>query len=109
MTNAVKEMNIEDLEIVTGGTIGHTDRDGRFLAAIGVMDSEFGTWDTTFHWNSSSKKLDDAWNKVGVRCVSSPVWDNVYYINGKPVSRENAIKYVAKSVGYTGSISEFLD
>lgn len=109
MTNAVNEMNIEDLEFVVGGTIGNSLSDSKFLTAAGVMDGEIGAWDMTFHWNTYSAKVDEAWKKAGVRCVSDPVWDNVYYVNGKPVSRNDAIRAAADTLGFKGHVSVYFD
>ena len=109
MTNAIKEMNIDELELVAGGTIGDSILDSEFLKAAGVMDHEVGAWDMTFHWETYSAKVDEAWKKAGIRCVSHPIWDNVYYINGRAVSRNDAIKAAAEVLGFNGSVSRYMD
>lgn len=109
MTRTTTEMNTMDLETVSGGVIGECNKDSKFLTDIGIMKSEVGCMDLTFHWKSSSKKVDDAWQSVGIRCVSKPAGDNVYYINGKKVSRNDAIKAAACATGFSGPTYSYLD
>ena len=107
MTSTIREMNIKDLETLSGGTIGACEHDSLFLTDIGAMKEKVGAWDLTIHWGSASSKVDAAWNKLGIRCVSHPATDNAYYINGKAVSRDDALKAAASAKGYSGSLFRY--
>lgn len=109
MNNTTKEMNMKELEKVTGATIGITNSDSKFLVDMGALASEVGCLDLTIHWGSSSDKVDEAWKKLGVRCVSHPASDNVYYVGGKLASRNDAIKAAAAAAGFTGRLNNYFD
>ena len=46
-----------------------------------------------------SNKVDKAWEKAGVRCVTNYFLTNDYYVNGKKVSRIEALEYVNAKYG----------
>jgi len=86
----MNKLEIIDLEKVTGGTAGETTGDSENLHKLGLIDEELGFLDVTFHWESSSAKVDEAWAKVGVTCVTCFDFGNMYFYQGQRISRTKA-------------------
>ena len=82
----LKELDMKDLEIVSGGVIGEVVNDSEFLHKYGLMDGDFNSFEATFNWNDCSDKVSKAWETIGITCVTHPVSDNEYFYNGHPIT-----------------------
>ena len=94
----LEKLSDEELEQIAGGNITQTADDSQFLYKHGLVDDWHGTPGTTFKWGTVSKEVDDAWAKAGITCVTTPVpWkNNLYFKDGKPISRAEAYDIVEK-------------
>lgn len=86
------ELDMVRLNTINGGSMGQVTADSELLHKLGLMDEEFGTFDVMFHWESCSEKVDDAWAKIGITCVSFYDYNNYYYYEGQGISWNDAQK-----------------
>ena len=107
MTNAIEKMNVEELDIVTGGNIGKTASDSRFFHDLGCTDLEFDTTHLTFHWDSGSSLIRYLWSTVGITCDTSVALSNEYYYKGKEISRMQALIIAMQATGKTLDVSKY--
>ncbi len=94
----LEQLSDDELEQVAGGSIPQTAEDSKFLYEHGLVDEKHGVVAMTFKWKTFSKEVDDGWAKAGITCVTkpSPFSDNLYFLNGKPISRTEAYNIVEK-------------
>ena len=88
----IKELEKDELQIVSGGTIGETMNDSDLLCDLHLMSEPMGFFDAIFCWESSSAKVDAGWATVGVTCVSNPMNENKYFYKGLEITRTQARK-----------------
>lgn len=80
-----------ELNMVTGGDIDQTSLDSRVLKDYGLIDSHYSEAQLMIHWVKYSAKVDAAWAKIGITCVTCPFYANRYYNkDGKRISWEMA-------------------
>ena len=97
-----KEMSVEELENVSGGSYNEMAMDSRFLNYL-LGDKvcrrrDFKDWGTLAR---HEKELEQAWAKVGVRIIfaNSNTLKNGYVINHNLVSRREAFEHAQKVLG----------
>ena len=90
----LEQLSDEELEQVSGGSIGQTTSDSKFLYDYGLVDDYHGNFHSTFHWLSDSAAVDGGWSKAGITCVTAPWGDNQYFMNGKEITRDEAYDVV---------------
>ena len=95
------ELNIEQLDQVNGGVIGDSMEDSKVLYKLGILKEEIGGSDLTFHWNTYSAKVDEAWKSIDIICVSHPTSPNEYFYQGKSITQDEAIQ-IAKNLMIKG-------
>ncbi len=111
---ADNQLETEDLDQVAGGTSEQTDQDGWFL--LDLM-KRAGMPETIKTYTGGYIEPDGSWCPVNVRYIEQktvkPAWaalgvemkiglggsDNVYFIDGKQVSRETAYMHAQKKTG----------
>ena len=95
-------MSDEELDNVAGGGTMQTTGDGDFLESHGFISG--GERDFLFNWEEDSAKVDAGWAKAGVTCVTKyGCPDNLYFINGKQVSRKDAFRHALRQDNYSES------
>lgn len=99
----IKGLNLDQLEIVSGGVLGDIIYDSYTLYDAGLINEKIGLCDAIFDWESSSRKVDDAWAKIGITSVSSVTSENKYYYNGNKITQDEARK-IAKNYNIKGPI-----
>lgn len=82
----------EDLEGVSGGNCKELSSDSYELSKLGLCGN-YDYYDLLWA-PGHCQAVVDAWKKAGVDCRFSDVCGNTYYINGKKVSRNDAINFV---------------
>lgn len=87
----------EELDGVAGGSVHSTAADSEFLYEHGLVDDWHGELTTLFHWESYSAAVDAGWAKAGITCVTKPWGDNLYFKDGKEISRDEARNHVKNS------------
>ena len=96
-------MSDEELDQVAGGTNGETASDSRFLNSLNGSCDRYGTW--RIQHEDHDNEIRDAWKRVGVDVkirtgnLFTGGSDNVYSINGKEVSRTEAIQHAMNVTG----------
>ena len=85
-----KELDMVQLGSVNGGTIGQISGDSELLHKLGLMDEDFGTFEVLFDWEDCADEVEKAWEKVGVKCICYPDFDNTYSYQGHPISWNEA-------------------
>ena len=95
---AKKELDINELQGVSGGYLGEVTEDSELLHKLGLIDEEVSDYDVMFHWESSSAKVDGGWAKVGITCVSTYDFFNKYFYQGKAISRKKAYEIVRDAI-----------
>lgn len=103
----MNEINAEQLDQVSGGNLGMTASDSAFFKAIGVMTDSYSATGLMFSWESGSAKVDEAWSKFGITCVSAPVGNNLYYYQGREISRYDALVMVMNKTGKSVDINKY--
>ena len=96
-----KELNTEQLDQVNGGVIGDSMKDSEVLYKLGILKEDIGFAELTFHWNTYSAKVDDAWSSIGITSVSHPASPNEYFYQGKSITQDEAIQ-IAKDLMIKG-------
>ena len=100
----LEQMSDEELNQVSGGNIGETARDSKFLYEYGLVDDYHGDLYATFHWEKTSSEVDSGWSKSGITSVTVPIGYNRYYLGGKEISRDEAYDIVKKNFSKVRSI-----
>ncbi|MBR3461085.1 MAG: hypothetical protein IKH20_00235 [Clostridiales bacterium] len=93
-----KELDINELQGVSGGYLGEVTGDSELLHNLGLIDEELGLFDLLIHWESNSAKVDEGWGKVGVTCESVYDFSNAYFYQGKKISRTKAYEIAKNAV-----------
>ena len=90
----LEKLTDEELEQVAGGTIRQTAGDSKILYDYGLMDRHYGTIPVMFYWKSKSAEVDAGWARAGITCVTKPLGNNQYFLNGKEISRGQAYDHL---------------
>ena len=98
ISDELEMMSDEELEKIAGGTFEETAEDSQLLYKHGLLDNWHGVLGMTFRWGTFSKEVDSGWAKAGITCVTTPnpLKDNLYFKDGKPISRAEAYNIVEK-------------
>jgi len=107
---AEKKVSMDNMVLVTGGSVGQTADDSLFLSDMGLAPDRFGRFKTNFHWRSISEMVDGAWAKGGICCCTNYSADNTYKIiaTGQTVTRAQAMTYVANKLGKKVNINQYI-
>ena len=82
----------EELEGVSGGNCTELSNDSSVLKSLGLCNY-YGYFDLC-RCPGHCQEIVNAWKNAGVDCRFSDLVGNEYYIDGKKVSRNDAINYV---------------
>ena len=96
----------EELEKVAGGTKSQTGDDSRLLYEHGLLNNWFYIGSD---WIEKSAEVDAGWAKAGITCVTKPSADNLYFLNGKQISRDEAWNHVKANFKKINTIVEEID
>ena len=83
-----------ELDNVSGGGTQETANDSMLLYEYGLVDDWHGNFHTTFNWHSDSKAVDEGWSKAGITCVTKPSYKNLYFKDGRELTRDEAFAYI---------------
>ena len=97
------DLNLDQLEIVSGGVLGDIIYDSYTLYDAGLINEKISLYDAIFDWEASSRKVDEVWAKIGITSVSSVTSENEYYYNGKKITQDETRK-IAKNYNIKGPI-----
>lgn len=92
----IRELTIDQLGIVSGGNEIETQDDSHKLFKLGLLDETYNDGELTFDWERCSSNIDAAWAKVGITCVTRFAYVNLYYYEGKKITRSEALE-IAKN------------
>ena len=92
----IRDLNMEQLGIVSGGNEIETQDDSHKLFKLGLLDETYNDGELTFDWDRCSSNIDAAWAKVGITCVTNFVCINKYYFEGRKITRTEALE-IAKN------------
>lgn len=84
------ELNMINLDKISGGVIGEVANDSAFLHKYGLMDEEFNDFEVMGDWNGCSDKVSQGWEKIGITCTTHPASDNVYFYKCHPITYREA-------------------
>ena len=87
-----RDLNMDQLGKVSGGSEVDTNNDSYMLHKLGLLDAHYGSFDLTFNWASCTAKIEEAWAKLGITCVTNFVCANQYFYEGKRISRKEAVE-----------------
>ena len=91
----LETMSDEELSMVAGGTKSETEKDNELLYDHGLMDhAPAGSTSTGIFWLSISAEVDAGWSKAGITCVTKLGSNNLYFMDGRQISRDEAYKHV---------------
>lgn len=85
-----EQLTEEQLDGVAGGTAAETDKDIAFLQDIGL----FPKFDRNEGFAISLNEISNIFADAGVKWVFHPNDSNEYSINGKQVTRKQAMQHV---------------
>ena len=91
---AACKLDDAELAAVCGGGIGQTVGDAAILKKKGYMSEDVGFFDTCAHWHENANKVGRAWLKAGLEVGLSYAYNNKYWIDGRRVSRTEALEYL---------------
>ena len=86
----LETMSDDELSMVAGGAKDETEGDSILLYEHGLINEWYGDHETHCHWKSSSAEVDAGWAKAGITSVTKPSGDNLYFMGGKQISRDEA-------------------
>ena len=89
---AVIELDLGELDVMSGASIREVDEDEKALRAAGYLNEELGS--PYFHWKTTSAKIDEAWARAGVHCYTRPSDSNTYVIDGESVLHTTALRHL---------------
>ena len=104
INDELEMLSDEELDQVTGGSAGESADDSRFLNSLGGFCNRYGTF--RMQSQDHDYEIRDAWKQVGVDAEIHTGYlftggcNNVYKINGKKVSRVEAINHAMKVTGH---------
>ena len=84
---------------MVGGSLLECARDSFALWDCQLLDEYWNTIEVLENWRNISTLVDEAWLKAGVEVVSKPLGGSVYKIDGKKVSRDDALTYLLENFG----------
>jgi len=90
----LETLSDEELSMVAGGTKSQTGDDSRLLYEHGLMNRWYYGTDVGNNWTEKSADIDAGWAKAGITCVTKPSSDNLYFMGGKQISRDEAWNHV---------------
>jgi hypothetical protein len=96
--NKMTELDIKNLQDVSGGYLGEVTEDSELLHKLGLIDAEVNDYDVMFHWESSSAKVHEGWAKVGITSVTVYDFFNKYFYQGKVISRKKAYEIARDAI-----------
>ena len=94
---AVKELNSDDLNAVSGGFLSEVVHDSAELKDLGLLDRTVGDIYTLFHWDESTSFVESGWAKIGIVCVTRAGSHNSYFYQGKEIRRDDALEFAKKA------------
>ena len=104
---AIRELGLDQLDGVTGGTIMEIAYDSEFLKDMGVLDESFSSFEVIFNYNHCAGKVFQAWNKLDFYFLPLIEDYNKYGYNSKEITRKEALQIAAKNCGKTIDIDDY--
>ena len=104
INDQLEQLSDEDLDNVAGGSVGQTADDSQILYKYGLVSDWHRFTGTLFKWKSVSSEVDSGWAKAGITCVTKPMSDNQYFLNGKEITRAEAIAHVENNFKQVNNI-----
>ena len=105
----LEAMSDDELSMVAGGTKDQTGGDSRLLYERGLVNKWYYTTEIGSDWIEKSAEIDAGWAKAGITCVTKPGADNLYFLNGKQISRDEAWNHVKANFKKINTIVEEID
>ena len=106
-------LNVEELGAIAGGYNHETSQDSLFLNEMGTGCNRYGAWKVSVE-RSCCNDIAKHWQQFGITVdMDDPVmgdWcghPNIYYLDGKEISRDDAMRHVAKALGKTVDVSKY--
>ena len=95
-----KELDVDQMEGVTGGYYQEMIMDSRFLNYL-LGDEVCKRWngEKENYDTRPDKMIQKAWKKVGVTCYTRDNIANVYLIHGYDITRKQAFEHAQKVLG----------
>lgn len=93
---------MKNLKMLRGGTYNQTVADSRFLHDLNGSTKGYSAESAFFIHSKISKEVTAAWSALGISVDTS--WgcpDNKYFLNGKEITRREAINYACKKYNTT--------
>ncbi len=105
----LETLSDEELSMVAGGTKSQTGDDSRLLYERGLVNKWYYTTEIGSDWIEKSAEIDAGWAKAGITCVTKPSSDNLYFMGGKQISRDEAWKHVEANFKKIRTVVEEID
>ncbi len=87
----LETLSDEELSMVAGGTKSQTGDDSKLLYEHGLLNNWFYIGSD---WIEKSAEVDAGWAKAGITCVTKLGSNNLYFMDGRQISRDEAYKHV---------------
>ena len=94
---AIKELNPNDLNEISGGFLAEIVNDSAHLKDLGLLPDTVGDIYTLFNWDDATSFVEGGWAKVGITCVTCFDSCNKYYYQGKRIRRDDALEIAKKA------------
>lgn len=105
--NGVKQLDLDELDLVSGGNFGATADDSRFLKAVGLMNRSYSLLGVTFNWLDYTANVCKGWEGAGILCYSNSGGENEYSYHGEKISRREAFNIALEKTGASFDIAPF--
>lgn len=92
-----EKLSTEELDGVSGGNCDELSGDSDVLKSLGLCNSY--SYFNLLRCPGHCQEIVNGWAKAGVECKFDDLFSNEYFIDGKKVSRGDAINYVKKKYG----------
>ena len=95
--DTIIELTIDDLELVSGGSVQETADDTQYLYDAGLMSERLYPIDFMFwNWTENSAKVDAGWARAGITCVTKYIGINEYYYQGRQITQNEARTMISR-------------
>ena len=86
------ELSDDTLDAIAAGHTYQTTTDIKRLMQAGYLTEDPST--TGAPWEDVAAKVEEAWARAGVKCVSKPNGSNEYYMNGRRLKNVYAYSWL---------------
>ena len=99
MSDYKKDLSLEEMDSVTGGTYNQSRVDSELLFNLGLLGRKYSQVELQDNWSSCTAAINAGWAKAGIVVLQSKNGENQYFSNGTQISWERAKPLACEASG----------